>query len=96
MKDIFHWRPARPRYAFVWDLEKVLKYLMIYLCKPTILLGLTATPRCFEKHFLNTKYLLGLENMLSLLKIWLKDGEKIGHRNQWNFVPFQLIQSFVW
>ena len=63
----FNNRPPKPRYTFIWDVDKVLIYLKtlpnnealsasLLVHKLAMLLALTAVSRCSELCHLNTKY----------------------------------------
>ena len=65
MTDIFNYRPPKPRYTFVWDIERVLNYLSklpdnlsmpirVLSHKLALLLSLTAALRVSEIFYLNT------------------------------------------
>ena len=60
-------KPARPRYTFIWEVEKVLKYLKQLspntnlsnkdlTLKLTMLFPLIAASRCSELKYLSTKF----------------------------------------
>ena len=60
---VFNNRPPKPRYTFVWDVDKVLEYLKgldsatlsdkLLTVKLTMLLSLTAASRCSELKYLD-------------------------------------------
>ena len=73
MKGIFNKRPPKPKFTFVWDIEKALNYLSelpdnlnlsvkLLTQKLALLLALTAASRGSEICYLNTKYMVELDD----------------------------------
>jgi len=68
MKGVFNKRPPKPRYMFIWDVQKVLEYLgslnsekitnKLLTIKLTLLLALTSASRAHEICYLDTNYLI--------------------------------------
>ena len=67
LKGIYNKNPPRPRYSFIWDVDKVLHYLDNMPCddnlnnlthKLTMLLALTSASRASEIHQLDLKYMV--------------------------------------
>ena len=69
LSGIFNNRPPQPKYNFIWDVKKVLDFLVtlksdnecslkVLTLKLTMLLALTSAARASEVCFLDTKYLV--------------------------------------
>ena len=84
---IFNNRPPKPRYTFIWDVDKVLLYLRsldsknlsdkLLRVKLVMLLSLTAASRCSELVNLDVRYMTRSESTYTfhfakLFKSWRK------------------------
>ena len=70
MTGVFNKNPPKPNYSFIWDVEKVLKYIKtlptdtelsdrtLLLLKLTSFLLLTSAGRCREICYLDTRYMV--------------------------------------